>query len=69
MSTSSNASETLYDVVVNQEGQHSIWPVPKSLPLGWTKVGVQGTKASCLAYIGEAWTDMRPRSLAVESRH
>ena len=31
--------------------------------LGWREVGKQGTKAECLAYIEEVWTDMRPLSL------
>lgn len=29
----------------------------------WTDVGKSGTKAECLAYIKEVWTDMRPLSL------
>jgi MbtH protein len=50
-------------VVVNHEDQHSIWPVDRELPPGWTEVGVRGSKAECLAYIETAWTDMRPRSI------
>lgn len=58
-----NQSEQLYDVVLNDEGQYSIWPVEKSLPLGWNKTGTQGVKEACLSYINEVWTDMRPISL------
>jgi len=54
---------TTYRVVVNQEEQYSIWPADRANPLGWTDAGKQGTKAECLAYIDEVWTDMRPRSL------
>ena len=50
-------------VVVNHEEQYSIWPVDRDLPAGWREVGKQGTKAECLAYIEEVWTDMRPLSL------
>jgi uncharacterized protein YbdZ (MbtH family) len=31
--------------------------------LGWNDAGKTGTKAECLAYIEEVWTDMRPLSL------
>jgi MbtH protein len=68
MSIDSDPSEALYDVVENMEGQHSIWPAGRSLPEGWSRVGTQGTKATCLAYIEDAWTDMRPRSLATDRR-
>jgi len=54
---------TIYKVVVNHEEQYSIWPEYKENPLGWNDAGKSGTKAECLAYINEVWTDMRPLSL------
>lgn len=66
MSNSSNQSETMHEVVVNQEGQYAIWPVNKAVPDGWSKAGRQGTKESCLGFIGEVWTDMRPISLRTQ---
>jgi uncharacterized protein YbdZ (MbtH family) len=54
---------TVYNVVVNHEEQYSIWPEYKEPPLGWKIVGKAGSKAECLAYIKEVWTDMRPLSL------
>jgi len=54
---------TIYKVVVNHEEQYSIWPAFRELPLGWKEAGKEGTKAECLAYIEEVWTDMRPLSL------
>ncbi|HEY0192972.1 MAG TPA: MbtH family NRPS accessory protein [Kofleriaceae bacterium] len=33
------------------------------MPAGWTETGTPGTKAACLVYINEVWTDMRPLSL------
>jgi uncharacterized protein YbdZ (MbtH family) len=54
---------TVYNVVVNHEEQYSIWPEYKEPPLGWKTVGKPGSKAECLAYIKEVWTDMRPLSL------
>jgi MbtH protein len=55
--------KTIYDVVVNDEEQYSIWPSHKEIPAGWKAVGKTGPKAECLAYIDEVWTDMRPKSL------
>lgn len=54
---------TIYRVVVNHEEQYSIWPEYKQIPLGWKETGKPGSKAECLAYIKEVWTDMRPLSL------
>ena len=52
----------LFDVVVNHEEQHSIWPAGRALPLGWRLKGFQGIKAECLGHIDEVWTDIRPLS-------
>ena len=49
--------------MVNEQAQYSIWPADRENALGWNDVGKQGTKAECLAYIEEVWTDMRPLSL------
>jgi MbtH protein len=54
---------TTFRVVVNHEGQYSIWPDYKAIPAGWSAVGKDGRKEDCLAYIEEVWTDMRPLSL------
>ena len=48
-----------FKVVVNKEKMYSIWPADRENPLGWTDVGKTGSKAECLAYIEEVWTDMR----------
>lgn len=53
-------------VLVNDEGQHSLWPVFADVPDGWTVVYGQEGRHNCLAYIEESWTDMRPKSLADE---
>jgi uncharacterized protein YbdZ (MbtH family) len=54
---------TIYKVVVNQEEQYSILPEYKGSVQGWKDAGKTGSKADCLAYIKEVWTDMRPLSL------
>jgi MbtH protein len=52
-----------YRVVVNDEGQYSIWFADQPTPLGWNEVGKEGPKAECLAYIEEVWTDLTPLSV------
>jgi MbtH protein len=63
MSNDEREDTTIYRVVVNHDEQYSIWPADRELPLGWNDAGKTGTKAECLAYIQEVWTDMRPLSL------
>jgi MbtH protein len=54
---------TIFKVVINHEEQYSVWWADRDNPAGWFDVGHEGTRAECLAYIGEVWTDMRPLSL------
>ena len=50
-------------VLVNDEDQHSLWPTFTAVPEGWRVVFGEDTRAACLAYVEEHWTDMRPRTL------
>ncbi len=63
MSNQIEQNEPLFEVVMNDEEQYSIWPAEKAIPLGWKKAGMQGAKQACLDYIETVWTDMRPLSL------
>ena len=54
--------DTIYKVVVNHEEQYSIWPADQANAPGWRDTGIRGTRAQCLDYIKEVWTDMRPLS-------
>lgn len=63
MSDSSNQLEQMFEVVVNQEGQYSIWPANKLVPDGWSKAGKHDRKEPCLEFIRDVWKDMRPLSL------
>ena len=51
---------TRYKVVINHEEQYSIVPATQSLSRGWREVGKMGSRADCLKYIEEVWTDMKP---------
>jgi MbtH protein len=50
-------------VLVNDEGQHCVWPTFAEVPAGWTVTLAEGPRDAALAYIESNWTDMRPRSL------
>jgi MbtH protein len=54
-----------YLVLVNEEGQHSLWPAFREVPAGWAAVGPRGTRRECLDWIEANWTDLRPRSLVL----
>ncbi|MGW0330958.1 MbtH family protein [Streptomyces sp. NPDC003011] len=53
-----------YYVLVNEEGQYSLWPVFAEIPAGWDRAHGAAPRQECLDYVEEHWTDMRPRSLA-----
>jgi MbtH protein len=63
MNTDNSEDNADYKVLVNHEGQYSIWLVERDNPIGWSDGGKSGSKAECLAYIKEVWTDMRPLTL------
>ncbi|MCZ4511397.1 MULTISPECIES: MbtH family protein [Streptomyces] len=50
-------------VVVNDEDQHSLWPVFAEVPEGWRVVFGEADRAECLEYVEQNWTDLRPKSL------
>ena len=56
--------EGTFHVLVNDEGQHSLWPAFADVPAGWSAVLSDADRQACLDYIETHWTDMRPRSLA-----
>ena len=56
------SGERLYQVVLNNEEQYSIWPVDEDRPAGWRSEGTTGTRQQCLDHIDVVWTDMRPLS-------
>ncbi|MEU0518087.1 MbtH family protein [Streptosporangium sp. NPDC006007] len=63
MSNPFDNPEGVYSVLVNGEGQHSLWPDFAEVPAGWTVVHGPGGRQECLEYIEANWTDMRPKSL------
>ncbi|MEU3465659.1 MbtH family protein [Streptomyces sp. NPDC006733] len=57
-----NADAT-YLVLVNDEGQYSLWPQSVGVPGGWAVVLDRAPRQVCVEYIKAHWIDMRPRSL------
>ncbi|MGO4447065.1 MbtH family protein [Mycobacterium sp. 2YAF39] len=49
-------------VLVNDEGQHSLWPAFAAVPGGWRVGFGESSRADCLAYVEEKWADIRPLS-------
>jgi MbtH protein len=52
-----------YFVLINDEGQHSLWPVFVDVPDGWEVIFGEDGRQACLDFIEKNWTDMRPKSL------
>ncbi|MFD6971009.1 MbtH family protein [Streptomyces sp. NPDC059979] len=52
-----------YTVLVNDEGQHSLWPHWMAVPAGWSVTLERAGRQECLDHIDAQWTDMRPKSL------
>ncbi|MET8682674.1 MbtH family protein [Streptomyces sp. NPDC004732] len=54
-------------VLINDEGQHSLWPDFADVPAGWHPVHGPAPRQDCIAYVDANWTDLTPRS-ALASR-
>jgi len=60
--------DALYLVLVNDEGQHSLWPASIAVPDGWAIAHDEDSRSNCLEYVEDHWADMRPRSLIKAER-
>ena len=67
MSREEGEDKTTYKVIVDHEGQYSIWPADRETALGWSDAGKTGTRAECLAYIEEDLKHERLRSQGDEA--
>jgi MbtH protein len=56
-----------YKVLVNHEGQHSIWPSSLPVPNGWTALEFEGRREDCEALVDKVWTNIKPRSAVSSS--
>lgn len=44
-----------HSVLVNDEGQYSLWPSFAEVPAGWTVVHGPADRTECLDYIERTW--------------
>ncbi|MGE0992666.1 MbtH family protein, partial [Bacillus sp. GMa5/2] len=40
-----------YKVLINEEGQYSLWPAFLDVPIGWSVVYEEASRQSCLEYV------------------
>ncbi|MRH87002.1 MbtH family NRPS accessory protein [Nocardia sp. SYP-A9097] len=64
MSNPFDDEDAQFYVLVNDEAQHSLWPIFAAIPGGWTIAHGPAQRRTCLDYVETHWTDMRPKSLA-----
>lgn len=62
-----DAPDGTFSVLVNEEGQHSLWPDFADVPAGWTVVHGPASRDACVEYVNANWTDLRPRSVPARS--
>ena len=53
----------IFLVLVNEEGQHSLWPAYIDVPKGWNVVYGESNRQDCVNYITLNWKDIKPNSL------
>ena len=49
-----------FRVLVNLDGQYSVWPEGSPIPAGWVADGTTGSREECLEHVDAVWTDQRP---------
>ena len=53
--TNVHETQEEFCVLVNAEGQHSLWPAFREPPGGWTLTGPRGVREVCLEWIEAHW--------------
>lgn len=56
-----------YLVLTNAQGQHSLWPDGITVPDGWDVALAASSRADCLAYVEDHWTDIGPARTAADA--
>ncbi|MED3053571.1 MbtH family protein [Bacillus thuringiensis] len=57
-----------YKVLINEEGQYSLWPAFLDVPIGWSVVSEEASRQSCLEYVEYNWKDLNPKSNQVREK-
>lgn len=53
-----------FRVLINDAGQHSLWPTFADVPAGWSVALAEADHEAATRYVETNWTDLRPRSIA-----
>ncbi|MGH1277577.1 MbtH family protein [Bacillus basilensis] len=51
-----------YKVLMNEEGQYSLWPAFLDVPIGWNVAHEEASRQVCLQYVETNWKDLKPKS-------
>ncbi len=62
MSNPFETPDASYIVLINGEGQYSLWPEFLSIPPGWERVFGAANRQECLDYINMNWDNLMPNS-------
>lgn len=62
-----DAADGTFHVVVNDEGQHSLWPDFAPVPEGWQVALADVGREDALAYVEANWSDIRPAVLLAQN--
>lgn len=57
-----------YKVLINEEGQYSLWPAFLYVPIGWNVVYEEASRQSCLEYVEYNWKDLNPKGNQVREK-
>lgn len=52
--------QQLFHLLLNPQGQYSLWPVFAALPQGWQAVFGPADAAGCNAWLKEHWSNLHP---------
>lgn len=56
-----------YLVLADAQGRHSLWPDGITVPDGWDVALTASSRAQCLAFVEEHWTDICPARTAADA--
>ena len=62
MTTDAMQDDITWIVLINEHGDHSLWPASRPIPDGWREIGPEGDADTCAAWVDAHWTALKPAS-------